>query len=39
LMGADGCKVQREGVVIINRKVFINAVNLINRIHRDGMTA
>ena len=39
LMGADGRKVQREGVVIINRKDFINAVNLIDRVHRDGMTA
>jgi hypothetical protein len=39
LMGADGHKVQREGVIIINRKDFVNAVNLIDRVHRDGMTA
>ena len=39
LMGADGCKVQREGVVIVNRKDFINAVNLIDRVSRDGMMA
>ncbi len=39
LMGADGHKVQREGVVIVNRKDSINALNLIDRVHRDGMMA
>ena len=39
LMAADRCKVQREGIIIIDRKDFINAVNLIDRVSRDGMTA
>ncbi len=38
-MGADGNKVQREGVIIINRNNFVNAMNLIDRVHRDGMMA
>jgi hypothetical protein len=39
LMAADRCKVQREGIVLIDRKDFINAVNLVDRVSRDWMTA
>jgi hypothetical protein len=39
LMAADRCEVQREGIVIVDRKDFINAVNLIDRVGRDWMTA
>jgi hypothetical protein len=39
LMAADCCEVQREGIVIVDRKDFINAVNLIDRVGRDWMTA
>jgi hypothetical protein len=37
LMAADHCEVQRKGTVIIDRKDFINAVNLIDRVSRDWM--
>ena len=39
LMGADCHKVQRKGIIIIHRKDFVNAVNLIDRVSRNGMTA
>jgi hypothetical protein len=39
LMGADGRKVQREGIAIIDGKDFVDAVNLIDRVCRNGMTA
>jgi hypothetical protein len=39
LMSAAGRKVQGERIVIIDGKEFINAVNLIDRVGRDGMTA
>jgi hypothetical protein len=39
LMRADGRKVQGGRIVIINGKDFINAVNLIDRVGRNGMTA
>jgi hypothetical protein len=39
LMAADHCEVQREGIVIVDRKDFINAVNLVDRVGRDWMTA
>jgi hypothetical protein len=39
LMHADCHKVQREGIIIVDRKDFVNAVNLIERVCRDGMTA
>jgi hypothetical protein len=39
LMAADRCEVQREGIVLVDRKDFINAVNLIDRVGRDWMTA
>jgi hypothetical protein len=39
LMSADGRKVQGERIAIIDGNDFINAVNLIDRIHIDGMTA
>jgi hypothetical protein len=38
-MGSDGCTVQREGIVIIDKKDLVNAVNLINRVSKNGMTA
>jgi hypothetical protein len=39
LMAADRCKVQREGIVLVDRKDFINAVNLVDRVSRDWMMA
>jgi hypothetical protein len=39
LMAADHCEVQREGIVIVDRKDFINAVNLVDRVGRDWMMA
>jgi hypothetical protein len=39
LMAADRCEVQREGIVIVDRKDFINAVNVVDRVGRDWMTA
>jgi hypothetical protein len=38
-MSADGCKVQGERIVIVDGKDFIDAVNLIDRVGRNGMTA
>jgi hypothetical protein len=39
LMHADHHKVQREGIIIVDRKDFINTVNLVDRVSRDWMTA
>jgi hypothetical protein len=39
LMSADGRKVQGERIVIVDGKDFVDAVNLIERIGRNGMTA
>ncbi len=39
LMAADCCKFQREGIIIVDRKDFIDAVNLIDRVGRDWMMA
>jgi hypothetical protein len=39
LMRADHCKVQREGIIIVDRNNFINTVNLIDRVGRDWMMA
>ncbi len=39
LMGTDCHKVQRKGIIIIDRKDFVNAVNLIDRVSRNRMMA
>jgi hypothetical protein len=39
LMGTDGCKVEGKGIIVIDRKDFVNAVNLIDRVSRNGMTS
>ena len=39
LMSADGHKVQGERIVIVDGKDFVNAVNLMDRVGRNGMTA
>jgi hypothetical protein len=39
LMGTDGHKIQREGIIIIDGKDFVNPMNLIDRGGRNGMTA
>jgi hypothetical protein len=39
LLSIDGCKVQGEGIIIIDEKNFVNAVYLIDRVSRNGMTA
>ena len=39
LMGTDCHKVQRKGIIIIDRKDFVNAVNLIDRVSRNQMMA
>jgi hypothetical protein len=39
LMSADGRKVQGERIVIVDGKDFVDAVNLIDRVGRNGMTA
>jgi hypothetical protein len=39
LMSADGREVQRERLVIVDGKDFVDAVNLIDRVSRNGMTA